>query len=80
MMTKIENEKEMNNFMYNIVWLRKNCGLSKKKMAELLCIGIGSLNKLESGRIPPKLNVEVLFQVWEHFNVHPSEMFKHKLQ
>lgn len=67
---------ELENIIYNIKWLRKHYGLSKKEMAELLNISIYSINKLEKGILPPRLKVDVIFAVWKHFGVSPTEQLK----
>ena len=66
------SKKELENFMYNVVQLRKYYGISKKRMAELLGISIGSLNKIENGEFPPKLSVEVIFNIHNIFGIHPK--------
>ena len=62
-------------FFHNIVWLRKHYGISKKRMAELLGIGLWSLNKIEKGIIPPRLDVHILFAVSKQFGIPVSELF-----
>lgn len=61
-------DRNIQNFLYNIAWLRKQHHLTKKKMAALLGIGIFSLIKIENGRLPKKLTIEAdresLFQFW----------------
>ena len=34
-------------FMFNVKWLREKHGLSKKEMAKILGISVGTLNKIE---------------------------------
>lgn len=65
--------EEIKNLCYNIAWLRKHNGLSKRKMASLLKIGIKSLNKIESGQDFPRLGINFLFAVQEHFGVPPGD-------
>lgn len=64
---------------YNILWLRRHYGISKKKMASLLGIGLWSLNKIERGELPQRLSIEVLFTIRNQFGVLPSELFSQKL-
>ena len=71
--------KEREIFLYNIAWLRRHHGISKKKMAELLEIGVGSLNKMESGKMPPKLSVVVLFAVQDSFGIRPQDLLARRL-
>ncbi len=69
----VKNELEI--FMENVVFLRKTHGYSKRKMAELLCISIGTLNKIETGVFPKQLDVDVFWQVADVFRVSPSRLF-----
>ena len=71
------NRRELEIFMENVVFLRKAHGYSKKKMAELLCISVGTLNKIEKGVMPEQLGVSTLFEIYDKFNVLPSKMFTH---
>lgn len=59
----------------NITGLRKHYGCSKKQMAHLLGIGIGTLNKIEAGIIPPRLTVEIVFIISREFHIEPSVLF-----
>lgn len=68
------NGMEIQNLMSNLVWLRKTAGLTKKQMADVLGIGVGSLNKIEKGIYPPRLKVDVLFAVWYRFGIYPGEL------
>lgn len=67
-----QSREQIQAFLYNIAWLRKHYGISKKKMAELLGIGVGSLNKIEQGILPPRMSMEVVFHVFDHFHLMPS--------
>ena len=58
----------------NIKYLRLTKGLTKKEMAKLLGIGVGSLSKLENGELPHRLMVEVLFVLEEEFDI-PAHLF-----
>ncbi len=66
-------------FTYNVTWLRKKHKLSKAKMANLLGIGVKSLTKLEMGKIPPRISVDILFRIEEHFGIHPKYQLERKL-
>ena len=74
------NKTEFEIFTHNVAWLRKHYSISKKQMAEILGIGIGSLNKIEQGQIPPRLRVDIIFAVYKHFGIHPSAQFSQWLQ
>lgn len=75
-----EVKKEMENFLYNVKWLRHRHGLSKKRMAELLGIGLWSLNKIENGEMPPKLDIGIIVQIKNHFGIYPKEQFESRLE
>lgn len=76
--SETEGEKEQ-NFLYNLKYLRKSDGISKRKMAKLLGIGIGSLNKIESGKLPPRLGVSVFFDAQRLFGITPQEQLSGRL-
>ena len=61
------NAKQLKNLMYNIVWLRRYHRISKKRMAKLLGIGVGSLNRLERGELPPRVPVDAVFNLHDQF-------------
>ena len=64
----------------NLVWLRKQNGLSQKQMAGLLGIGVGSLRKLEHGCLPPRLSVDFLFRIQDLFHLRPHILLASVLQ
>ncbi|MBP3478666.1 MAG: helix-turn-helix transcriptional regulator [Oscillospiraceae bacterium] len=72
--------KEFAILFRNITWLRKHYGFSKRKMAKLLGIGVWSLNKIEKGELPPRLGINIVFAVQEHFNVHPTVQLSQLLE
>lgn len=74
-MKQFETRREIKIFMKNIAYIRKKHGLSKREMAKLLKIGVESLNKLESGELPKRLSVKVLFEIERHFGVLAAEQF-----
>ena len=73
------NQKQLDNFLYNISWLRKHNGLSKKKMAEILEISVSTLNKIENGELPPRLGVGVVFNLHRHFGIIPKDQVGERL-
>lgn len=72
----MELNYEAEIFGKNIAYLRKSSGLSKSKMAKILGIGIKSLEKLESGIIPPRLSSRIIFNIYYSFGVLPKDQFK----
>lgn len=75
-----ESKREWENFTHNVTWLRKSNGLSKKKMANLLGLGVGSLNKIERGELPPRLDVSILFRLRDCFGISPKDLFALRLE
>jgi len=53
--------------------LRERSGLSKKEMAEIMGIGIKSLEKIENGVLPPRTGVDVLIRLSQKFDIRLHE-------
>lgn len=70
-----DKQREIKNLSHNIKQLRQSHNLSKKSMAKIMGIGIGSLNKLESGILPPRADVQCLLNLNKHFGISISELF-----
>ena len=68
------------NLLCNIAYLRKRHGFSKKKMAEILNIGVWSIDRIEEGVLPERLKVDVVFEIEKYFGIHPAELFECKLE
>ena len=77
---KKETEKEIQIFLNNVALLRKKHGLSKKAMAKILGIGVASLNKLESGILPPRVTVDVFFRIYNYFGISPTEQLRRPIK
>ena len=71
MKTEEINEQELKIFTENIKLLRQKASLTQSQMAELLNISIYNLKKLESGAIPKRLSVEVVFKIMYIFKINP---------
>ena len=50
--------EELDNLLYNIAWLRRTEGLSKREMAKRLGVGRKTLDLMERGEVPPRLSYE----------------------
>ena len=74
-MEQSNHRTDLETLTHNLLWIRKQCGYSRKTMAGILKIGVGSLAKLEQGQIPPRLRVDFLFAVYDHFGITPSALF-----
>ena len=68
--------EEWNTFFENIRVYRKVHKLSKRQMAKKLHIGTRSLTVLESGRIPPRVSVDIFFYFACLCGVPVSEIFE----
>lgn len=75
-MDKTPYTDEIVAFLENVAYLRKVHGLSKKAMADILNIGIASLNTIERGELPPQLGVDVLFRIQAAFDISASALFE----
>lgn len=75
----VSTKAELENFVCNIKWLRRQHGLTRKQMAEILKIGIWSMDKLEKGEIPPQLSIDVFFAVQKYFGISPSAQLSRRL-
>lgn len=69
-------DEEILNFCKNVKFLRENNNLSKKEMAKILGIGIGSLTKLEKGEIPERMGANVIINICDYFHILPNKLFE----
>lgn len=72
-------ELEKGNFLFNIKWLRNHYGLSKRRMAEIMGISVCSINRIERGTLPKRLNVAVIFNIQAYFNIPPKTLLEQRL-
>ncbi len=63
-------------FCKNVSHLRRKNNLSQREMANKLNIGVGTLRKLESGTIPKRASIEILWCIYEKFNIPFSKQFE----
>lgn len=80
MSMKSANQQQFKNFSQNLIHIRTYYGLSKVRMAQLLGIGVGTLNKLEQGKIPPRLTIDILFFVQKEFHISPAQLLSGVLE
>ena len=71
-----DKQREIKNLSHNIKQLRQSHNLSKKSMAKIMGIGVGSLTKLENGILPPRADVNCLLNLHKHFGISISELFQ----
>lgn len=69
-------DNEIFYFTKNIALIRNKNKLSKTKMAKLLGISTKTLNKLENGVIPPRIGVNVIFNIQDNFGIPAKLLFK----
>ncbi len=78
-MAEKETDQEFENFIHNIIWLRKQHGLSKKEMAKILGIGMKSMEKIEKGEIPPRLGINAMVNILNAFGVALQDQMGQRL-
>ena len=71
--------REKENFLQNVAWLRRHYGISKKRMAKLLHISLGSIDRMEKGDLPEEIDVSVLFYIQDYFGIPPQELLERRL-
>ncbi len=69
------SEEEKKNVAKNVLWLRKQHGLSQKQFAKMLSIAPTSLSKIEKGDLPPRLCVLVPFRISCRFGIPTQTLF-----
>ncbi len=70
------NNKELFVFCSNIRYLRKSHKLRLKEMAQICGINIFTLILLECNIVPSYLEVTILYNIFIHFKISPSQIFK----
>ena len=58
----------------NIRYLRKQHGLSRTAMARKLHIAVKTLDLLEGGTFPERINISLFFYVQQAFDVPPKRL------
>lgn len=66
------------NFVHNLVWLRNHYDFSKEKMAQIMEIDVVLYEKIEKGDGGEELSVEVVYKVYNFFDVHCDEIFTNR--
>ncbi len=79
-MTQKRTGREIQTLLHNIAWLRKHNGLSQQEMAKLLGVSVLTIKKIESGTLPPRMRVSVLFRIQVHFGISASEQVSKRLK
>ncbi|MBQ8003250.1 MAG: helix-turn-helix transcriptional regulator [Clostridia bacterium] len=63
-------------FCQNIKKLRERHHLTKTDMVKKLKISIPTLKKIESGELPKRLTVKVIYAIVDEFNISADDLFK----
>lgn len=78
-MEKDINRIQVENFMYNLTFLRKKFGISKRKMAELLQVDLRTLTKIENGIVPGRTMVRLLFEIEDRLYIPCGRLLRERL-
>ena len=78
-MAKLLFNVEWENLVHNIIYLRKQFKIPKYRMAKLLKISMYSLRKIEAQEIPPRLSIELIFEISRIFHIPPYRLFASRL-
>ncbi len=62
-------------FCRNIKELRESHQLTKTEMARKLKISIPTLKKIESGELPKRLTVKVIYAIVDEFDISAGDLF-----
>ena len=72
-------EQELENFRYNVIWLREHHQISETKMARIMRIGINSLRKIEQGEFPKNIGIRMFFCAGKYFGIPPAKLLSERL-
>lgn len=72
-------ERELQNLLHNIVWIRHKNGITKKKMAKILGISMKSLNRIENGEMPSRLGASTVINIYRTFGIKPKTLFEQRM-
>lgn len=73
------NKTEINEltvFCENVRFLRKKYGYSKERMAKVCGVNKQTLTKIEQMIMPPRLRINVIFNICWHFRLQPYQLFR----
>ena len=65
-------------FCWNVCKLRKEHGLTKKQMADIMGVGVRSVRMIERGELPPRLGCGALYALAEYFDLPADAFFSKK--
>ena len=70
---------EMNRLANNLTYLRKENGIAKQELADIMGVGLWTVTKLERGELPPRMKVEALFRIQHRFGVSVHRLLGERL-
>lgn len=65
----MNNDQELINFCRNVRRIRKEKGISQRRMAAIMGIGVESLRKIEAGIVPARLGIHAVYSVCAYFRI-----------
>ena len=76
-MKKTTKKDDIAIFTHNVKYVRTENKLTITEMAKIMGISVNTLKIIESGILPPRLKVDVLFRIQAYFNI-PAKYFVDK--
>ena len=77
---KKQQKQYIKTICSNFQYLRKTYRMTQFTMAKLLHISTYSLRKLEHGQIPPRLNMKIVYRIYDVFGISPQRFFDEQLE
>lgn len=68
------NDISWQNFVHNVIWLRKSNKLSKVEMAKIMRIDVTLLEEVEKGNGGNILDADVFYGIYNYFSVRPDDL------
>ena len=69
------HEEKLLAFCANIRYLRRTHGLSKRKMAGILGVGVNTITALENDIVPRRLGSSALVRASQYFTIPSGKLF-----
>ena len=70
-----DDDVQFQNFIHNVIALRQQHHLTRRRMAEILHITPQQLRQLEQGQISSRLYVDIFFHLHGHFGISFRDLF-----
>ena len=75
-MQKQMEDEDFMIFCKNSSFLRRKFRISKAQLAKTAHMAVSTITKTESGEIPPRLKIRLVFRLAQCFNVKIYELFE----